>query len=216
MGSSPLTRGKREQGTGNREPPPRLIPAHAGKTHSSLSEHTQHQAHPRSRGENLGRVGSDRGDGGSSPLTRGKPARRPRWGARRRLIPAHAGKTWGCAGRDVRRAAHPRSRGENPAMAAKIGSYDGSSPLTRGKPRVGRRGCPRVRLIPAHAGKTCFRRRFDRSCQAHPRSRGENPLPGLVGGFLVGSSPLTRGKRRGYVDAGVDLGLIPAHAGKTS
>ena len=70
-GSSPLTRGKRHRS-------PRtcgahgLIPAHAGKTNSTLVVSCQHGAHPRSRGENywpvLGRVEP----AGSSPLTRGK------------------------------------------------------------------------------------------------------------------------------------------------
>ena len=72
-GSSPLTRGKlllrlRAHARG------RLIPAHAGKTRPCCSRTPPYGAHPRSRGENLGRVG------------RVLPVRG--------LIPAHAGKTW--------------------------------------------------------------------------------------------------------------------------
>ena len=51
---------------------------------------------------------------------------------------------------------------------------------------------------------------------AHPRSRGEN---GRAAGRWVssrGSSPLTRGKRHTCGLARADIGLIPAHAGKTS
>ena len=51
---------------------------------------------------------------------------------------------------------------------------------------------------------------------AHPRSRGEN----LAGAFnpvsLIGSSPLTRGKRAHCLRLALQPGLIPAHAGKTS
>ena len=71
LGSSPLTRGKRglaharAEGRG-------LIPAHAGKTSSMLSQLQPSRAHPRSRGENT--LSSARGMPclGSSPLTRGK------------------------------------------------------------------------------------------------------------------------------------------------
>ena len=50
--------------------------------------------------------------------------------------------------------AHPRSRGENRGLIENLGEAQGSSPLTRGKPRISS-AFPGVRgLIPAHAGKT--------------------------------------------------------------
>ena len=71
LGSSPLTRGKRDDdGDEGRECG--LIPAHAGKTPSALLYVRLPPAHPRSRGENGGRVAGLRGLRGSSPLTRGK------------------------------------------------------------------------------------------------------------------------------------------------
>ena len=93
-GSSPLTRGKLcrclllRQSRG-------LIPAHAGKTPCRISSFRYAEAHPRSRGENS--TGSPRPASrrGSSPLTRGKPRTPHRGRAHPRLIPAHAGKTWG-------------------------------------------------------------------------------------------------------------------------
>ena len=152
-GSSPLTRGKRARGDLDR-PPVRLIPAHAGKTASQPRESCSLAAHPRSRGENGERRGASMSIGGSSPLTRGKPATtRPelRGG---RLIPAHAGKTASQPRESCSLAAHPRSRGENGERRGASMSIGGSSPLTRGK-RGGRRRLRRqVRLIPAHAGKT--------------------------------------------------------------
>ena len=71
LGSSPLTRGKREfncarSGDGG------LIPAHAGKTTWSVARRGSRGAHPRSRGENLNLVMIDEAWAGSSPLTRGK------------------------------------------------------------------------------------------------------------------------------------------------
>ena len=50
---------------------------------------------------------------------------------------------------------------------------------------------------------------------AHPRSRGENRLIHWPPRTLVGSSPLTRGKRRSHSSPVLVAGLIPAHAGKT-
>ena len=111
--------------------------------------------------------------------------------------------------------AHPRSRGENVHGVRTIEFDRGSSPLTRGKLVVlqiaeGERG-----LIPAHAGKTSAVARLSSSSRAHPRSRGENPVFLEIPGKGTGSSPLTRGKRRGRGRGSRRSGLIPAHAGKT-
>ena len=51
---------------------------------------------------------------------------------------------------------------------------------------------------------------------AHPRSRGENHEGTEIVGFIVGSSPLTRGKPKAGVYQVEAWGLIPAHAGKTT
>ena len=74
VGSSPLTRGKRDVG-GVRASSRGLIPAHAGKTVAVGGGPSHPEAHPRSRGENG--VGVSRAGHcvGSSPLTRGKHAR---------------------------------------------------------------------------------------------------------------------------------------------
>ena len=91
-GSSPLTRGKLSAAT-RRVLDRGLIPAHAGKTLLVVDGHLGRRAHPRSRGENVGKYVDQVRAAGSSPLTRGKL---PEGGGRRlehRLIPAHAGKT---------------------------------------------------------------------------------------------------------------------------
>ena len=152
-GSSPLTRGKPGNGRSNRSRR-RLIPAHAGKTSSRVSDVNTVTAHPRSRGENDTAEHELRAAQGSSPLTRGK--RRAPTGSRRRrrLIPAHAGKTVTSEATPGAALAHPRSRGENHHAPARAHEPTGSSPLTRGKPDLRTNAGGGERLIPAHAGKT--------------------------------------------------------------
>ena len=132
---------------------------------------------------------------GSSPLTRGKLPPPRRHGVPRGLIPAHAGKTWGVCGC--------------------VSECGGSSPLTRGKLTAATGQTQDTRLIPAHAGKTSPPSRRNRRRRAHPRSRGENDLSAVTDEHLLGSSPLTRGKRGRSRVRLSSLGLIPAHAGKT-
>ena len=131
------------------------------------------------------------------------------------LIPAHAGKTLFQQAEQIRVGAHPRSRGENLGGLVENRARQGSSPLTRGKPRKRGAGQDRRRLIPAHAGKTARERDADGGVGAHPRSRGENDYHEHMSALTSGSSPLTRGKRVSRVVDLIDPGLIPAHAGKT-
>ena len=193
-GSSPLTRGK---------------PSHLLRLHKVVT------AHPRSRGENDLFLVSKDDTPGSSPLTRGKQRRRTVHVGGVGLIPAHAGKTVTARTEAHRRAAHPRSRGENGCGRRHPVSVKGSSPLTRGKPSPFRVIVPSFGLIPAHAGKTDFRPRgLDRG-RAHPRSRGENIHRILRVAWARGSSPLTRGKQAPQGRPHCMGRLIPAHAGKT-
>ena len=131
-GSSPLTRGKRYARDGARVVGG-LIPAHAGKTSSVMGLPVAWRAHPRSRGENSSPGFGLVSDGGSSPLTRGKPLRVAAWFSLMGLIPAHAGKTISMVLFSLVIVAHPRSRGENPGHLSGGGCVQGSSPLTRGK-----------------------------------------------------------------------------------
>ena len=193
-GSSPLTRGKRGF-AGRADEPPGLIPAHAGKTASRTARWCCGRAHPRSRGENLYEAMRDGKVSGSSPLTRGKPGPFGAWRPKLGLIPAHAGKTVESESEGDISAAHPRSRGENPAP--------------------GRAAGPPAGLIPAHAGKTIRRGDAGSDTGAHPRSRGENARPSSSARAITGSSPLTREKRPSGPPQRRGPGLIPAHAGKT-
>ena len=193
----------------------RLIPAHAGKTACEPGAPLLHEAHPRSRGENLRAAWRSSAVSGSSPLTRGKHSEALHGLAQARLIPAHAGKTQDENIVNLSKAAHPRSRGENRRPRRGSLGRGGSSPLTRGKPLSRRSPAPTCRLIPAHAGKTY---RFDPSAflrPAHPRSRGENKPIDIDFNTPSGSSPLTRGKLLPRGQRARFNRLIPAHAGKT-
>ena len=214
-GSSPLTRGKLASAT-DKVAKRGLTPAHAGKTTRNQYRGYHTRAHPRSRGENQLRYGHHGWHGGSSPLTRGKPAEMLRLSPAAGLIPAHAGKTRAAPRRGRAIGAHPRSRGENSRAASSPTTFPGSSPLTRGKRASRGRERQGVRLIPAHAGKTSTRASPPTTSRAHPRSRGENPGTYAAVGAVAGSSPLTRGKRCPVGGRAHGRGLIPAHAGKTA
>ena len=192
-------------------------------------------AHPRLRGEHSVLNAHPLTDCGSSPLTRGA---RVVLGVRARvrgLIPAYAGSTrkplclWGAF------PAHPRLRGEHSAATLVSMQFMGSSPLTRGalmrcltvphapgsSPltrgalfrefwRVGCEG-----LIPAYAGSTACGDDTAFKGEAHPRLRGEHAPQWSRILLRKGSSPLTRGARRGKTSPARYLGLIPAYAGST-
>ena len=134
-GSSPLTRGKLLHGAGH-VVQAGLIPAHAGKTVKDRRCAGPAGAHPRSRGENAGGCGQRAGLLGSSPLTRGKLEVPTGPGGGEGLIPAHAGKTRCKSSKRTSATAHPRSRGENDQDQDSEEHVPGSSPLTRGKPRI--------------------------------------------------------------------------------
>ena len=85
----------------------------------------------------------------------------------------------------------------------------------RGKRRLHRSTHTRVRLIPAHAGKTTPRGRLRTNARAHPRACGENRAALMVTVPSRGSSPRMRGKQSSKPAMPFRAGLIPAHAGKT-
>ena len=194
MGSSPRMRGKLGVGGGG-EPWLGLIPAHAGKTSDASGDAQQPPAHPRACGENPSFWRRLRLIPGSSPRMRGKRGRHGPQRPRRRLIPAHAGKTPTLTVCSVSQRAHPRACGENMISCVLWLVAPGSSPRMRGKRSPSRPGWRDSGLIPAHAGKTRQALQGGSGQPAHPRACGENPL------F--------------YRLAGPGVWLIPAHAGKT-
>ena len=76
-----------------------LIPAHAGKTVGCVNACGSYGAHPRACGENREIAFGGWFEQGSSPRMRGKQNPGEVEKSYRRLIPAHAGKTSQCQGR---------------------------------------------------------------------------------------------------------------------
>ena len=152
---------------------------------------------------------------GSSPRMRGKPQPRPSERPPPGLIPAHAGKT---AARDSQSGAveaHPRACGENHQERRANLAVTGSSPRMRGKPALANLASQSSRLIPAHAGKTFPYGNKGTGRPAHPRACGENYTISDAVKRIAGSSPRMRGKLSAARPAASNIGLIPAHAGKT-
>ena len=71
-------------------------------------------------------------------------------------------------------------------------------------------------LIPACAGKTLLQRPSWPWAWAHPRVCGENPAHDYGDAQAAGSSPRVRGKPVHGLAQVLELGLIPACAGKTA
>ena len=213
-GSSPRVRGKRRSRAGQ-DTLGGLIPARAGKTSPRGPRWSGTRAHPRACGENAGVWGRRCGGLGSSPRVRGKRGGGTRPRARRRLIPARAGKTASENSSNEQATAHPRACGENNVGPDPLPAITGSSPRVRGKPV--RRTCWAMRsgLIPARAGKTSSTTPT-RSCSwAHPRACGENLMNSSSSTRVKGSSPRVRGKQRFSDVLRLVVRLIPARAGKT-
>ena len=191
-GSSPLARGLRGRGPGDRVRPG-IIPARAGFTPAPCAGAPPPPDHPRSRGVYGGHRLPAHPRQGSSPLARGLLSRWP--SAPRRSLD------------------HPRSRGVYGLVAVRRCDDEGSSPLARGLPRAPGGGQARGRIIPARAGFTSDDEPRKPDLTDHPRSRGVysarriglNLAPRIIparagftviGGypsFLAGDHPRSRG-----------------------
>ncbi len=172
---------------------------------------------------------------GSSPLTRGGLVYLVEVVGADGLIPAYAGRTILCSrpsrsyrahpglrGADLvplvlrmMRGAHPRLRGADYTTLDEVAHDVGSSPLTRGGPRLPRLRIVARGLIPAYAGRTREIGERFRPLGAHPRLRGADRPK--IGSTVTGSgsSPLTRGGQERRCGQQKRLGLIPAYAGRT-
>ena len=172
-GLSPRSRGKRDWPglyAGGLGP----IPAVAGETPRQRRILRRCRAYPRGRGGNTVNFSVALGTSGLSPRSRGKPATRFCWLARRGPIPAVAGETFSRVHVVPAFRAYPRGRGGNTGKAAILEGFQGLSPRSRGKPNQ----CGRVRQfhgpIPAVAGETRLIAHPVLSCRAYPRGRGGN------------------------------------------
>ena len=92
----------------------------------------------------------------------------------------------------------------------------GSSPLARGTRLRCRVLLLCRRLIPARVGNTDNPKAAAAYRAAHPRSRGEHPIPDTSLSLSDGSSPLARGTHVLMAHGVGVVRLIPARAGNTS
>ena len=137
----------------------RIIPAYAGSTSEATSRLPTKPDHPRIRGEHPTgdlHVGLQIG---SSPHTRGAPARHPLAAGDARIIPAYAGST---LGGDV-----------------EVADEAGSSPHTRGALLRPFKISQRYGIIPAYAGSTGSPASTRATARDHPRIRGEHGIRAL-------------------------------------
>jgi len=107
-------------------------------------------------------------------------------------------------------------RGEHLSSTASRVVAVGSSPHARGTLRQAGDLVDHLRLIPACAGNTPAASSASAAATAHPRMRGEHPVPQDEVERDAGSSPHARGTRCAAAWGGQLRRLIPACAGNTS
>ena len=91
----------------------------------------------------------------------------------------------------------------------------GSPPHTRGKVRIWQPTLSYAGITPAHAGKRSGRSYRGVSTRDHPRTRGEKSGFPSHDTESTGSPPHTRGKVPFAIGQTIDIGITPAHAGKS-
>ena len=100
-------------------------------------------------------------------------------------------------------------------MTREFGSFWGSSPLSRGIPRLLPLLRRPSRIIPALAGNTTLFWMKSSCGRDHPRSRGEYKIAEQPARMFRGSSPLSRGIPGPPLGRLAGWGIIPALAGNT-
>ena len=171
--------------------------------------------HPRTCGEkNFLRFGC-KNIQGSPPHMRGKVFASVKHICGGGITPAHAGKSNKIASECTPMQDHPRTCGEKYTKKKKKADENGSPPHMRGKGRRIKKMFPKVRITPAHAGKS---NKIASECtpmQDHPRTCGEKGLAVKVCSPRKGSPPHMRGKAFAKLSAKQKTGITPAHAGKS-
>ena len=134
-GSSPHTRGLPLQCAGLVYRG-RIIPAYAGPTFFSLFIWFNRKDHPRIRGAYSSSLPFSLSSSGSSPHTRGLLFQSVRASVAPRIIPAYAGPTGWSLHKAAEMGDHPRIRGAYQKKLTGTLRTFGSSPHTRGLPRL--------------------------------------------------------------------------------
>ncbi len=132
---------------------------------------------------------------GSSPYTRGTPARSSASGTSFRFIPIHTGNSKTDRGRGGRVSVHPHTHGELIEADTSSPAFNGSSPYTRGTLSSCQKQNSFIRFIPIHTGNSGELLQGTRDSAVHPHTHGELEESEPLYLFQCGSSPYTRGTR---------------------
>ena len=214
VGSPPRMRGKVTLILGTRNTTG-ITPAHAGKSAEEFFGVFPYEDHPRACGEKIIYNLSVPDLEGSPPRMRGKAVLLCYTKLCGRITPAHAGKSFKAQTTRPMPVDHPRACGEKTNPYPHRFSNHGSPPRMRGK--VYRMGSAATRfgITPAHAGKRCIEMTSDIFEEDHPRACGEKLSCGSSYSSCSGSPPRMRGKAETPEGRRYDLGITPAHAGKS-
>ena len=190
------------------------IPAWAGKPAIRGNLLRVGQVYPRVGGETIScRLLRSRG-AGLSPRGRGNRSNAVVIAEARRSIPAWAGKPYqpraGAHGYSV----YPRVGGETKREGREVWELKGLSPRGRGNHGRGTAAREYLGSIPAWAGKPLQCGTAAEGNGVYPRVGGETDTPPNSRFGPWGLSPRGRGNHRGAQNQRVDLGSIPAWAGK--
>ena len=206
------------RGKGKPDPEPRrehrITPAHAGKRSSGTQTGQGGGDHPRACGEKRSCFRCSCSRVGSPPRMRGKVSSPLLYHSQGGITPAHAGKRMLLSATGSPPRDHPRACGEKIAEFFSAARQRGSPPRMRGKePRIFAM-LGRVRITPAHAGKSLSNEGVRKLYKDHPRACGEKFLELLDDVAPLGSPPRMRGKALGPSLPRIICGITPAHAGK--
>ena len=146
---------------------------------------------------------------------RGKVTGSVSWNGNLGITPAHAGKSAIIRLFDTRTGDHPRTCGEKLIALIRCCCSLGSPPHMRGKGPCFRLDDTIQGITPAHAGKRIANLLNIRLVRDHPRTCGEKMVEGDSTAVRAGSPPHMRGKVYDASADMYDIGITPAHAGKS-
>ena len=171
--------------------------------------------HPRGCGEKSSAAAVRASKTGSSPRVRGEgDTGWSTWGGNG-IIPAGAGRSCLVSLVAGLRWDHPRGCGEKTDCRLLQDGTRGSSPRVRGEASVAFTKDVLDRIIPAGAGRSLQNGSSSRPPGDHPRGCGEKCVQDTGATAEKGSSPRVRGEDLDGLLGHVDVGIIPAGAGRS-
>ena len=194
---------------------PGITPAHAGKSCLALLSTAKRRNYPRSCGEEPRSRIFRAVCVELPPLMRGRArnARNPlRMGG---ITPAHAGKSLTLFLCSLTQWNYPRSCGEEARTALVLFFQWELPPLMRGRARPPQPKQSNTGITPAHAGKSGCDEELRIRHRNYPRSCGEEAMNSRAFWIYQELPPLMRGRDLTLGLIASQMGITPAHAGKS-